>query len=362
MNAILLELGVLKRLRESPLWPRLSWIYGTSAGALAGLMAALDRIDDLEAFCLDLQPHETFRPHRLWQLPFAGLHDYTLPDTIAERLAHPEQLAAGLGEMPVELVVCVTDVSDTEDGDAVHAFERVYASRTTPPELMASAVLASAAISALVLPVRVGTVIGTDGGWVRNFPLGHAYDNPGVHEIVGFRYSARYPKTDGDNLARLRRRLEPFRAVPPVRALIGELQESEGRHARGEPAHLAEMIVRLMRVSIARNTSLEERSATDEDSSIRELEALRRDMVQIARRNAFPGRRRRAQAEVEARFSAARFPFHGDRALPTTIIRGGGGDSLESSFRAGSTWPEETKRAIIERGWQLADESLRPNR
>lgn len=61
--------------------------------------------------------------------------------------------------------------------------------------------------------------MGTDGGWARNFPLGHAYDNPGVLEIVGFRYAARYPKTDGENLARLRRRLEPFRAVPPVRAI-----------------------------------------------------------------------------------------------------------------------------------------------
>ena len=79
---------------------------------------------------------------------------------------------------------------------------------------MAQAMLASAAISALVLPLRIEDVIGTDGGWVRNFPLGHAYDNAAVMEIVGFRYSPR-PGPSPENLQRLRRRLEAFRAVPP---------------------------------------------------------------------------------------------------------------------------------------------------
>jgi predicted acylesterase/phospholipase RssA len=84
MNGMLLELGFLKRLRESPLWTRVGWVYGTSAGALAGVMAALDRLDELETFLLGLEPAETFRPHRLWQTPLTGLHDYALPDTIAE--------------------------------------------------------------------------------------------------------------------------------------------------------------------------------------------------------------------------------------------------------------------------------------
>ena len=48
-------------------------------------MAALDRLDDLEEFCLDLEP-ATSSAQRLWQLPLTGLHDYTLPATIAERL------------------------------------------------------------------------------------------------------------------------------------------------------------------------------------------------------------------------------------------------------------------------------------
>ena len=45
INAVLLELGFLKRLREDPVWSRIGWIYGTSAGALAGTMAALYRIE-----------------------------------------------------------------------------------------------------------------------------------------------------------------------------------------------------------------------------------------------------------------------------------------------------------------------------
>src|ERR671927_1565031 len=105
VNGVLMELGFLQRLRESELWPRVGWIYGTSSGALAGTMAAVDRLDELEAFLLALQPEETFRPHRLWQLPLVGLHDYALPRTITERLGDPIELARALRTAPVELVV-----------------------------------------------------------------------------------------------------------------------------------------------------------------------------------------------------------------------------------------------------------------
>lgn len=360
MNAVLLEIGFLKRLRESDLWPRVGWIYGTSAGALSGVMAALDRIGELEEFCLALEPAESFRPNRLWQLPLTGLHDYTLPATIAERIAPAEELARGLADARIELVVCVTDVGDPDGAEATHAFERTYSSRSTPPELMGQAVLASAAISALVLPVRVGDTIGTDGGWVRNFPLAHAYDNLDVEAIVGLRYVARHPSWGNENLARLRKRLERFRAAPPVRALIVELQEAEARQSRGEPAHLAEMIVRLMRVAIARNTALEERHAADKDASVRELEALRRDAAEIAARHAAPWRRARARDEVEHRFAAARFPFRHDRVLPTVIVYADGGPhSLEPTFRAGLDWPVEAKRGLVARGYDLTDAALR---
>ena len=359
MNGLLLELGFLRRLREEPLWERVGWVYGTSAGALSGVMAVLDRLDELEEFVLALQPGETFRPNRLWQLPLTGLHDYALPDTIAERLAPIDELARDAATSPIELVVCVTDVGDG-DLDERHAYERIFSTRQTTPEVMARAVLASAAISALVLPLRVDDVIGTDGGWVRNFPLGHAYDNPAVREIIGFRYVSRTPRSSPENLQRLRRRLEPFRAVPPVRALIGELRASEERQERGEPPHLADMIVRLMRVTVARNTELEVRSAAEKDASVRELAALREAVVDTVRRTAPPWRRRAAVAEVEQRFASARFPFRHDRALPLTIVRGDPGElALDPSFRLGLEWPVETKRALVARGRELTDSALR---
>src|SRR6185295_4184086 len=96
MNGVLMELGFLQRLRESDLWPRVGWIFGTSAGALAGTLAALDRLDDLERFLLDLQPGETFRPNRLWRLPLLGLHEYALPQTIETKVGSLEDLAREL--------------------------------------------------------------------------------------------------------------------------------------------------------------------------------------------------------------------------------------------------------------------------
>src|SRR5215212_4266205 len=182
INGVLMELGFLKRLRESSLWPRVGWVFGTSAGALAGAMAALDRIDELEEFLLGLQPADTFRPNRLWRLPLLGLHEYVLPRTIAERVADPLTLGRDLAACDHELV---------------------YSSRRTPPEEMAQAVFASAAVSSLVLPVRVAGRIATDGGWVRNFPLAHAYARPGIRMIVAFRYLPRFPEITTDGLGRL---------------------------------------------------------------------------------------------------------------------------------------------------------------
>lgn len=360
MNGVLLEIGFLERLRaEESFWGRVGWIYGTSAGALTGVMAALDRIEELKEFCLALRPEETFRPNRLWQLLLTGLHDYALPATIEERIGPVRDLAVSLQSAPIELVVCVTEVGLAEDEGDDHAFERTYSSRTTAPDVMGRAMVASAAISALVLPLRVDDTIGTDGGWVRNFPLGHAYDNPLVEEIVGFRYMARYPRSTGENLARLRRRLEPFRAVPPVRALIAELEAAEERRMRGEPAHLPDMLVRLMRVAISRNTALEERYAAQKDASVRELASLKRDIAAIAASSAAPWRRRRAVAAVDARFAAARFPFRHNRLLPATIIHGEPGEhALDPSFRAGLDWPEHAKRALLARGRELGAEAL----
>jgi predicted acylesterase/phospholipase RssA len=358
VNGVLMELGFLQRLRGSALWPRIGWIYGTSAGALAGTMAALDRLDELEEFMLRLQPEETFRPHSLWRLPLLGSHDYRLPETVAERLGDVGQLAAALAESPIEMTVVATDVSDDEHGSGVHPYELVYSSRTTPPETMAEAILASAAISALVLPRRVGDRIATDGSWVRNFPLAHAYAQPGVELIVSFRYLPRYPRIGTEGLRRMRRRLERFPKIPPVRALIAELRDAEERGARGEPAHWPDMIVRLMRVAIHPNTVQEERVARDRDEALRALAALREDVASIIRRDG--GRRaERLGRAVDDRFASASFPFLGDRAIPRIAVQSTAGEvSLETGLRNPQPWTEEAKRSLIRRGYELLDELL----
>ena len=358
INGVLLELGFLKRVRETTLWPRVGWIYGTSAGALSGAMAALDRLDDLEQFLVELQPGEVFRPRRVWQFP-GGLHDYTLPETIAARLGDGAQLGETLVAAEIELVVFATDVSAHLEGDETRHFELVYSSRDTPADTLSGALLASAAISALVLPVVVNGVIATDGSWVRNFPLGHAYRNSGVRGIVGFRYVASYRPTDLTLLERMRERLDRFRAVPPVRALLAEIRLAEERVERGEPAHYAELIVRLMRVAIAQNTVLEERLASERASSAAELRRLRADVISTAVDAAPRRRQQHLRARLDELFDEARFPFGHDRSLPTLIVRGAHGDvGLDPSFRGDEPWPVERKRALIERGYRLTDEAL----
>jgi predicted acylesterase/phospholipase RssA len=350
VNGVMMELGFLQRLRESVLWPRVAAIFGTSSGALSGSLAALDRLDDLERFLMALQPEQTFRPNRLWRLPFLGLHDYALPQTIDIWFGGMTRMAEDLATAPIELVVVATDITDAPVTDT--GFELVYSSRVTPPAELAQAILASAAVSALVMPLRVGDRIATDGAWVRNFPLAHAYSHEEVELIVAFRYLAQYPRLGVEALQPLRKRLMRFRKIPPVRAFIAEIDEAEARAARGEPAHLADMIVRLARVTIRRNTQAEERVAEATDLSLRELRSLRHDVLGLVDE---PG----LHEAVAARFAAANFPFRKERLIPRIIVRGATeGPGLEPGLRNQPRWSEEEKRALIRRGWELADERL----
>ena len=358
VNGVLMELGFLKRLRESDLWPRVGSIHGTSAGALTGTMAALDRLDELEEFMLELQPEDTFRPHTLWRLPLLGSHDYRLPETVAERLGDVVEMARDLAAAPIEVVVYATDVTEVEHDAGARAYELSYSSRDTPAEIFGEAVLASAAISALVLPRRIGDRIATDGAWVRNFPLGHAYKQPGVELIVSFRYLPAYPRIGTAWLATLRRRLDRFPKIPPVRALIAELVEAEERESRGEPAHWPDMIVRLFRIAVQQNTVLEERAADEKDQSLAALQTLREDVDRIIRSEG--GRRGDRIAHVVGeRFDEARFPFLGDRFVPRIAVSGSAGDiSLEASLRNPQPWSPEDKLALIARGYELLDDQL----
>jgi predicted acylesterase/phospholipase RssA len=225
---------------------------------------------------------------------------------------------------------------------------------------MMQAVLASAAISAMVLPLRVGNRIATDGAWVRNFPLFHAYERPEVETIVAFRYMPKYPQLGAAGLETLRRRLSRFERVPPIRAFMRELRDAEERDRRGEPAHLGEMIVRLNRAAIMRNMLLEEETADARDASLRAFDALREDVLSLVR--AHVGRAGRAQAvqAVEERFDATQFPFRRSRAVRRITVRGSVGEiSLEPGFRRQQPWTREEKRSIIARGYELADRELR---
>jgi predicted acylesterase/phospholipase RssA len=355
MNGLLLEVGFLKRLRESELWPRIGWFFGSSAGALNGCMAALDRIDELERFILSLGPEDTFRANRLWRLPLLGTHDYVLPRTIAERLGDPVRMAEELGDADAELVAIVTDVtlSEGDDAGSRRLFERAYSSRETAPEEMAQAVLASAAISALVLPIPVGDRIGTDGSWVRNYPLGYAFERPDVELVVAFRYDSRYPQVGLGPLRGLARRLSRWARFPPVRGLIAELDRAAEREGRGQPAHIVDVFSRLSRVAIMRNTALEEIVADWRDESVEELRSLRADVVGLADD---PELARR----IGERFDRARFPFRHDRRVPRITVAGAVDDvSLEPGFRNPKPWTSEAKRRLIAAGYALTDRELR---
>jgi predicted acylesterase/phospholipase RssA len=356
MNGVLMEVGFLKRVHESSLWPRVAVVFGTSAGALAGSMAALERLDELEDFLYRLRPEETFRANRLWRLPLLGTHDYVLPQTVAERLGDPVAAARRLASAPVEVVVIVTDVTVDGDGGGPRLFERSYSSRTTPPEEMAQAVLASAAISALVLPQVVGDRVATDGGWVRNYPLGYAYERAEVELIVGFRYEPRYPILGAGMLSGITQRLRRYARLPAAGALHAELEAAIERERRGQPAHIVDTFSRLARVAIIRNTVLEEVVAGWREQSVEELASLRRDVV--ARLEA-EGQLELA-IEIERRFAEARFPFRHDRVVERITVSGTSGKvSLDPGFRKPRPWTPEAKRELIESGYRLADERLR---
>ena len=230
---------------------------------------------------------------------------------------------------------------------------------------MGRAILASAAVSGLVLPVAVDGVIATDGGWVRNFPLEHAYRNPQVDAIAAFRYVASYPPTDIAFLGRHAGAPRPLpRRAPGAGAPRRDPpRRGAGRH-RGEPAHYGEMIVRLMRVAIARNTVLEERLADDRETSVAALQRLREDVDGRGdRRRACRGAGAGSAPSWTGSSRSARFPFRHDRHVPTLDRAGDPGeDGLDPTFRGDEPWPEERKRALIERGYRLTDDALAAGR
>jgi len=105
VNGVLMELGFLQRLRESLLWPRVGAIFGASAGALTGLLAALDRLDELGL--------------TLAQLALAWvLHEPNVASAIIGA-SRPEQIEDNVGAVGVELSDDVLRRIDEILGDSI---------------------------------------------------------------------------------------------------------------------------------------------------------------------------------------------------------------------------------------------------
>ena len=114
-----------------------------------------------------------------------------------------------------------------------------------------------------------------------------------------------------------------------------------------------------MRVAFGRNAVVEERLAAERATSVAELRSLRDDVTAAAVAATPRWRRKALRAQLDARFDAARFPFRPEREVQTLVLRGTSGeDSLDPTFRGDTPWPDERKRALIERGYSLTDEAL----
>ena len=209
---------------------------------------------------------------------------------------------------------------------------------------------------------RSASSIATDGAWVRNFPLGHAYDQPGVELIVSFRYLPSYPRFSSDGLARLRRRLERFPKLPPVRALIARAARGGGaRRARRAGA-----LGRHDRPPDARRRAAEHRCSRSAPRVEKDAGARRTRRAAGGRRGDRTARgrtpRRRASLPRSTeRFAAARFPFLADRLVPRIAVSTA--RRARSASRAGlrnpKPWSDDAKRELIARGYELLDEELR---
>ena len=158
----------------------------------------------------------------------------------------------------------------------------------------------------------------------------------------------------------MRLRLERFGRVPPMRAFVEELRLAEERDARGEPAHLGEMLLRLTRAAIVRNTVVEERVADETDESIEELRRLDADVRALIRTHV---RSRRDRVASRAR-SASGSPRHGSLPALARACRGSPSAapsrevSLDPESRDQTPWTVPCKQSLIDRGFMLTDAEL----
>jgi len=360
INGIFLQLGFLHALRQSGLWERIGWVYGTSAGALSGCAVALGSLDEHEEFLMRLQPEDVFAAHDLWRAPFVGLHRYTLPETVAERLGDPVDLARRVQEGPRELTVVTTDVGlSAAPGLTDNLFERAFNSADETPETFADALFASAAISTFVLPLRIGESVYADGGWVRHFPLAYAYDEPRVETIVGCRYRPSPEGFTGNGVHSWHDRMSRLARIKVARSVTAELRDAIERQERGEPMHLVDTISRLSHIAIYRNSDLEVQLADERDRSLLALEAVQARMRAAIEASARGRRRAELLRALDESFAAADFPFSHSRVVPRLVVdlATPDGTRLEITRRPGS-WSDGAKLALVEHGRTVTEKAL----
>lgn len=360
INGIFLQLGFLQALRDRPIWESIGWVYGTSAGALSGWAVALDALDEHERFLMELQPEDVFEARDLWRTPLVGLHRYTLPETVAERLGDPVELARRFADGARELTVVTTDIGlSPETARTDDPYERAFNSRAESPETFAAAVFASAAISTFVLPLRIGEGVYADGGWVRNFPLAYAYREPRVQRIVGCRYRASASGFTGRGLHALHQRLSRLARVRVARGVTAELREAIERNERGEPMHLMDTIARLSHIAVYRNSDLEVQLADERDRSIRVVHEVRESLRRTIESSARGRQRTELLGALDEAFASAAFPFARSRAVPRLVVDVSTPEGIHLDFpRRRVSWSDEDKLALAAHGRRLTEEAL----
>jgi predicted acylesterase/phospholipase RssA len=360
INGIFLQLGFLQAIRTSSLWDDVGWVYGTSAGAFSGWAAALDAVDEYERFLMGLQPDDVFSAHDLWRAALVGLHRYTLPDTVAERLGDPVELARRIAEGPRELTVVTIDIGlSPESAASEDPFERAFSSRRDSPEAFAEAVFASGAISTFVLPLRIEESVYADGGWVRNFPLAYAYREPAVHRIVGCRYRASALGFTGTGLHSWHHRMSRLSRIKVGRAVTAELRDAIERQTRGEPMHLIDTISRLSHIAVNRNSDLEVQLADERDRSLQALHDVRERMRETIAASSRGRQRAELLSALEEAFDAADFPFKRSRVVPRLVVDLALPDGVRLDItRRRVTWSDEDKLALALHGRRLTEEAL----
>jgi predicted acylesterase/phospholipase RssA len=279
---------------------------------------------------------------------------------VAERLGDPVELARRVQQCPRELTVVTTDIGLSADS-ARHRnpFERAFSSREETAETLADAIFASAAISTFVLPLRIGENVYADGGWVRNFPLAYAYDEPRVESIVGCRYRASPAGFTGRGLHSLHERMSRLGRIRLARGVTAELRDAIERQERGEPMHLIDTIARLSHIAVYRNSDLEVQLADERDRSLLALAGMRTQMHAAIESSTRGRRRTELLRALDDAFATADFPFAHSRVVPRLVVDlvTPDGTQLDVTRRPG-TWKEEAKRALAAHGRKATEDAL----